>query len=449
MAHVTLAIAITACLLILYLPPGRGLAVYLNVLMWYPTYLAVTIGTIDITVGRIIIAVLLCKCLANTKLRNNFKWNSLDTWVFLYISVCVIVPCISSLTYTFEQLLENRSGFLMDSMFIYIVARLCMYNRLSMIALIKWVAFASIPLALLGVIETTTGWQPFISLQDLAPWGHSRVFEPRLGFYRAVGPFPQPILFGSFFAMLLPLVYYLRKLPNYSRLLAYFLTGVVFIGALSSMSSGPIVSVMLVIFCLLMERFKALVKPMVFGFIIFIIFVEIASNRPFYHVFLSYMNPVGGAAWHRGKIIDSAIQTFNEWWLVGYRGVEPGWMKIGWTDVTCMFILNGIQYGIMGIVSYCGILICGIRDMARLHNFSDDPILKSWAWALGSVLLVILVASLGSNIRGQVQMLFYVVVGITGSSSRLKPKVLRTAERKAGFRYTPSSKSPLDVRHCV
>ncbi len=429
MTNVTLTIAIVASVLILCSRPVRALAVCLTVLMWYPTYLVVTLGTLDISVSRIIVTVLLLMCLANRSLRNQFKWCSLDSWVVFYMLVSVIIPCISSVTRTFMQSLENRGGFLINSLFVYMIARLCLVDRSAMLVLIKWIAFALVPLALLGIIETTTGWQPFLPLLALCPWGWGRpaVSVSRFGLYRAIGAFPQPILFGSFFAMLLPLVYHLRNVPNYPRILAYLLFGIVIAGVLSSMSGGPLLIMGVAILCIVMERHKHLIKPAIIGFIVCCFFVEFASNRHFHHVFLTRLNPLGGAGYHRARLIDSAIQNFDEWWLVGYRGLDPGWTPISatsFTDVTNMFILNGITCGILGVIAFSGMLICGMRDMVRLHNSSNDPGLRSWAWALGSVLLLVIVASIGSNLRGQVQFLFYVILGMTGSSSNLRSKVV-------------------------
>ena len=431
MNSTTLTIAIAASLLILYLRPVHALAVYLIVLMWYPVYLVITLGTIDISASRIIVTVLLLKCLANRNLTNKFKWCFLDTWVVFYMLVCVIIPCISSLTHTFVQSLENRNGFLMDTLYVYIVARLCLANRPAMITLIKWVALASIPLALLGIIETTTGWQPFAALRFLCPWGGvPTIFQLRLKFFhRAFGPFDQPIMFGSFFAILLPLVFYLRNVPDYPRILAYLISGAVIAAGLSSMSSGPWLTLGLAIFCMVMERFKNWTKLILFGFVTCCLFIEFASNRHFYHVLITYVNPAGGSGWHRAKLIDCAIQHFNEWWLVGYRGLDSGWIT-SQTDVTNMFILNAVRYGILGFIGFCGILVCGVRSVVRLHNFSNDPGLRSWAWVLGVVLLLVIFASIGSNIRGQVQFLFYVILGMVGSSSTLRPKVVKIPNKK-------------------
>ena len=67
MQGVTLTIAIILSVLALTLKPRHALVVYLAGLMWYPSFLAVSIGTIDIMVGRIVVVVLLLRCLSNDR----------------------------------------------------------------------------------------------------------------------------------------------------------------------------------------------------------------------------------------------------------------------------------------------------------------------------------------------------------------------------------------------
>ncbi|MCK5173834.1 MAG: hypothetical protein KAR47_10615 [Planctomycetes bacterium] len=312
----------------------------------------------------------------------------------------------------------------MDSFFVYAVVRLCLIDRPAMITSVKWLAFASIPLALLGVIETFTGWQPFVPLQAFCPWESAFVSMTRFGLYRAVGSFPQPILFGTFFAMLLPMVYHLRFVPGYSRMSANLICGAVIAGTLSSMSSGPFVVIGLAIFLVTVaSHFKHWIKTWLLGFVICCFLIEFTSNRHFYYVFATRLNPLGGSGWQRARLVDCMIQNFGEWWLVGYRGLDPGWMAMSWTDICSMFVLSGVRYGILGVIAFCGIFICSLRNMVRLYNCTNNPELRAWAWALGCTLVVVMVASMQCGLRGQVSFLFFVILAMVGSSSNLISKV--------------------------
>ncbi|GAG42895.1 unnamed protein product, partial [marine sediment metagenome] len=220
------------------------------------------------------------------------------------------------------------------------------------------------------------GWQPYLPFTQYCPWRpETLLIEPRTGFNRAIGPFGHPIMFGACFAMFLPLVYSLRHEKNW-RNLAYILSGAAIIGALSSMSGGPFSMMMVAVFCLALEKCKHWVKPLLIFFVISCIGTEIISNRPFYHVVLSRLNPIGGAWWHRARLIDLAIENIDEWWLAGYGGQDPGWGQFlgsSHTDVTNQFVLHGVQYGMLGVVALCVVLASVFSNLNRLHNVAQHP----------------------------------------------------------------------------
>lgn len=450
MTNVTIAIAVVASILVLCLRPSIAFAVYIAALLFYPSYLVVSLGTLDMTAGRIITAVLLARCLATRGLRKNFKWQPLDSWVAISMIVYVAMICI---TQPLGQAIENRAGFLVNTCFAYFVARFCISDRASFITAIKWISLALVPLALLGVIEACTGWQPYLAMTNYCPWYKAGIaINPRLGVMRAIGPFGHPIMFGSVFVLFLPIIYALRHEPGYWRILAYLLSLVFIVGALSSMSSGPWVAVIFVILCLAMEHFKQWLKPVLIGLALCCIFIEIASNRPFYHVIASYSNPIGGSGYHRAKLIDCAIEHFNEWYLKGYGGKDPGWgesLGMGHTDVTNEFILAGVQYGLVGMIVLSGVLTVAIRTSVHLHNSSKDPRLRSLAWALGSTVAVAILMFTSVSLAGQIIPIFYCILGIIGSSSNLIGRLGWVAEVK-GYSYhkgTPALPTDMIAGH--
>ncbi|MFC1794317.1 hypothetical protein ACFL3Q_12105, partial [Planctomycetota bacterium] len=249
MQGVTLIFALVLSVLVLTLRPKYALVAYIVGLLWYPAYLAVSIGTIDILVGRFVVAVLLMRCYFDDNIRRKFTWNRLDTLVTLSMVVYVGAYLITQVN-PIGQTLEGRAGFLMDTWCAYLAARFIVTDRKKLISIIKCISIALVPLAILGVIESATGWQPFAALWRFSPWfrgGERYVSEGRFGLARAVGPFSHAILFGGVFAMFMPLIYYLRREKGQWQSLAYVLLGIALLGALSSMSSGPWVMVIVVI----------------------------------------------------------------------------------------------------------------------------------------------------------------------------------------------------------
>jgi hypothetical protein len=419
MQGVTLTIALVLSVLVITLRPKYAFVAYIVGLLWYPAYLAVSIGTIDILVGRFVVAVLLLRCYFDDRIRCKFTWCRLDTLVTLSMVVYVGAYLITQ-TEGIAQTLENRSGFVMDTWCGYMAARFIVTDRTKLISIIKCVSIAMVPLAILGVIESVTGWQPFAPLARFSPWfmGLGRVSRARFGFARALGPFSMAIMFGGVFAMFMPLIYYLRHEKGQWRSLAYVIFAIALLGALSSMSSGPWVMVIVVIFCLVMERYKQWARPLFIFFVISCISIGIISNRPFYHVMASWANPLGGAGWHRAKLIDLAIEHFDEWWVIGYGDKDPGWgpqLGMGITDITNEYILKGVRYGILGVIALCAVLAKAFRCLISTYRRMTNPAMKSLCWAFGSLLFSVAVAWMSVSFFGQLATLLYCSLGMVGS----------------------------------
>ena len=422
MQNTIILIGIICAVLAVALRPRYALAVYIIELLWFPEYLRFSIGTIDISVGRIVVAVLLIRCLSNDQIRSRFRWSQLDKLVALSMLVYIGIPLLTQPSFA---TLENRSGFLMDTWLAYMVTRLIITDRTKLICVIKCISIALIPLAFLGCMEAVTGWQPFVPLRRFIPWAPTTgevtrevTRTVRWGLTRAVGPFSHPILFGSGLAMFLPLIYYLHHEKNYWRRLAYPLSAVTIVGALSSMSSGPWIMVIVIVFCLAMERYKQWAKPMIIFFILSCVFIEFFSNRTFYHVVFSYASMLGGAGWHRARMIDLAISHFGEWWLAGYGTRTINWGMFSsarGTDVTNQYLVVGLRYGLIGMILLCVVLFTAFRGLVSAHKKVKHPVMKSLYWALGSILFSVAIVWTSVSFFGQLMPLFYCVLGIIGS----------------------------------
>jgi hypothetical protein len=186
--------------------------------------------------------------------------------------------------------------------------------------------------------------------------------------------------------------------------------------------------VMIIIGCLILEHFKYLVKPIVIFVILSCLIVDIISNRRFYDVLVRFANPIGGTAWHRSRLIHLAIDHFNEWWLAGYGGRDPGWgssLGMTWTDITNQYIIVGVQSGILGVIALCGILVSAIYMLVRCHRAAKDPVLRSFFWALGSTMVMVAISMSGCLFSAQAGSLYYCILGLIGSC----PNLIRNATK--------------------
>ncbi len=443
MEGVTLLIAIVGSVAVFFLRPAYALAVFVAALLWFPDYLRVSISTIDISVGRFIITFLLLRCLCNKQLRKKFEWSGLDTWVSLAIGAIVVVYCVMC-GFSVEAV-ENRSGLITDTWFAYIVGRMIITDKNTVICFVKAVALVLAPLAIFGIVESVTGWQPFYQLVKYRFWrtveGDMLSTQSRWGFTRAIGPFSHPILFGNCFVMFLPIVWALRNLRGSWGKLTYVISAIIILGAISSMSSGPWGALIVVIFCLIMEKYKRWVKHVIVVLILLCILAQIGSNRPLHHVILSYLNFGQGDWWQRARLIDAAIDTFGQWWLTGYGGKDPGWGSLEggyfwghFTDLNNEFILYGIDGGILGLIGLCGVFIVSLYGLSYASKQTSDIVLKSMYWSMGCSLIGVMAAWQGVSFFGQMNALFYCILGIIGSSIMFAKQKGRIPSPAIGYR---------------
>ena len=89
MQNTILTFGIIASILAIVSKPKYALVIYLSIVIWFPEYLRISVGTIDISCSRIVGTVLLIRCLCNDRLRTKFGWSRLDKAVILNMLVIV------------------------------------------------------------------------------------------------------------------------------------------------------------------------------------------------------------------------------------------------------------------------------------------------------------------------------------------------------------------------
>jgi hypothetical protein len=150
--------------------------------------------------------------------------------------------------------------------------------------------------------------------------------------------------------------------------------------------------------------------------------IQVISNRPFYHPLLEFGNLGKGVWYQRAKLIDVAIERFDEWWLAGYGGQDPGWgpaLGMGHTDMNNEFFLKGVQYGMLGVIALAGTLAMAFQGLVRAFKETTDKGLRSLYWAMGCALVGIIVMWQGVSFFGQSVSLFHCLLGMIGSSFAL------------------------------
>ncbi len=85
MLPLTAAIAVIGSTSIFLLKAPYALSVYCVMVFWYVEQQTIPLGPIDLSVGRIAVIPLLANVILRTRLLKSFRWNTVDTFVLLYL----------------------------------------------------------------------------------------------------------------------------------------------------------------------------------------------------------------------------------------------------------------------------------------------------------------------------------------------------------------------------
>jgi hypothetical protein len=414
---VTLLVASIGVVVVLGSTAVNGLIAFLGILLLYPDYLRVSLGSVDISACRIVVTILLLRCLADPTTMRRFQWKPLDSLVLLSMTIFSITLMFTT---DIMEVLENRAGFVMDTFFVYLAARIVIVDRASFVTVAKAVSIMTVFLTVHAVIETFTGKSLYTGLGQYCPWAATKgmEYQTRFGLNRAMGPPGETILFGLSFASLVPIIWMLRHEPRPWGRWAYPLTFIAICGVAATVSSGPYLALIVVIGCLSLEYAKSLVKPLIALFIFSCMAVEVISNRHFYHVLADFtMDPDSG--WYRARLIDVAIEQLPHYWVCGYGFVDPGWgpliNELPRTDAVNDYVVHAMTYGIFGLLAYVAVLVRAIYDVVRCYVASTSPWMKSCCWALASSLLGLLFAIWSVSMFGQMTSQLYLIIGLHGA----------------------------------
>jgi hypothetical protein len=412
-----------ASALVLLLSPVHGFIVFIAIFAWYPLYLTVPVGTIDFNLSRIIISVIFVSLFLQTDLFKQFKFIWIDKLVILYFSCTLLagVPTVPNLM----AFLENRAGEFFDTILPYFAVRLIVTSRKKYLTLLKAILVIAVPLAIVGFYQCLTGNNPMGFLVKYNAWSATSqdwgyVPENRLGFFRATVSFDVSIMFGLFFAMLGPICAGLMHSINKNKEIYVLGIGLMAVGVLSSMSSGPLFAALLATIFLVFYRYRIYWKWGLCIIVFMCVIVEIVSNRHFYQV-IDRFTFNSSTAWYRARLMEVAIfqNGMAGHWLTGFGFADPGWSaKIDMsshTDMVNHYLLILCRYGLVGFVPFMAVIVSAWRRLFKgFWLLKDDS--DSWlVWCLGGAMVGLFGAFFTVSLFGPPTTIFFMLLGLCGA----------------------------------
>jgi hypothetical protein len=290
------------------------------------------------------------------------------------------------LSSAFVQSFVGQLGMAYNTLGIYFLIRVLCRDLDDIVHLVKIIAVVLVPVALEMLNEQLTGHNFFAAFGGSVP--ESVVVRgERL---RAQGPFAHAILAGTVGAACLPLMVGIWRLhPRFAKigLLACLLM------VFASASSGPLISVILGAFALLLWRWRRFTRQMRIAAVVGYILLDLIMKAPAYFLIARIDLTGSSTGDHRAELIRQAILHLGEWWFAGTNYTRH-WMAYGvsWSedhcDITNQYIFYGVSGGLILMISFIAALwtafsyIGGYLRMPIGDNISG----QRFAWALGSAL---------------------------------------------------------------
>ncbi len=188
-----------------------------------------------------------------------------------------------------------------------------------------------------------------------------------------------------------------------------------FLGVISSMSSGPLLALMVTIPFLLAYRYRSHWKIGILIIVMGCTFIEIISNRHFWET-IDRFTFSSKTAWYRTRLIEVALfeDGMTDHWLAGHGLDDPGWsMKIdlrSHTDMVNHYILILSRYGLIGFIPFMLMLKRAAKSLICAIKHANSHPDRWLAWTLAGAFLGLLASLFSVSLFGPPITMFYLLL---------------------------------------
>ena len=441
-AFVTVALGILA----LAVRPGAAVGVLIISMMIWPEYLRVPIGPADMSAPRLIALALLIRFVVQGR---HIKMNvcSVDYLVFFLWAWTVLATMMAGAESdkTIEMI-----GYGFDTVLMYFVARLGIRS-------IQDAGGLALPLFCIAAFMCVMGWQesytttsPYVGLDAYRTWVWiAKEPEFRLGMMRAKVSTSVHIYYGMAMMLIAGIAWAIRANPRV-RKMSTFTALFAAVGGLASMSSGPWLAIVTLIFCNMYILRPSLIKPTLYVMLAFAIFLELASNRHFYNL-IDYLALNSTTAWYRTRLLEVAVEQWRDYWIFGSSGIDInywGGLLDGrrHIDLVNHFVIVAVNGGIPAFLMYVFSHVNAVRYGAKTRKTSKDPYRRKLIFFLISALIALDVSSMSVGLFEQPLILTNILLGMLVSAGVAWNEVPARTGRPAAAPQMPQGQQTQTAR---
>ncbi|MBP8260299.1 MAG: O-antigen ligase family protein [Verrucomicrobia bacterium] len=405
----------------------------------------VELGPFSFTIIRMLIFIGVMRVLIRGE-RTAEGFTRMD-WLMLCWGVWAL--CASTFHEEPQETLINRLGMVYNVFGVYFLIRCFCQSHADVVRIVRWTAIILAPVALEMLLEHTTHRNLFAVFG-----GVEEISEIRNGRLRSQGPFAHSILAGTVGAVCAPLMiglWHKHPLTAKTGLIACLLMVV------TSASSGPLASLIVAAFALVLWRWRHLTRQMRIATIAGYILLDLVMKAPAYYL-IARIDLVGGSSgYHRAALIESSIKHLREWWFAG-TDYTRHWMPTGvtWsvdhTDITNYYLSLGVKGGLPLMVLFILILWTGFRNVGHtLRGRASSPIEDQFfVWSIGASLMAHAATAISVSYFDQSVVFIYLTLALTTSLAAVSQGNPALAETQDSLvEDEPDGANPLDTVACT
>lgn len=348
----------------------------------------------------------------------SIKLNGIDKVYLMWIGVGFIVFMLAHLS---GAAFVYRAGMVFDCVLVWLLARWTLER--------DWygVAIRALGVAL-AVVSASVAAELWTGSNVFALIGQPDAIL-RDGKLRLYSAFDHPILMGSFFAAVIPLILALWFTKRVAMWMALIALGLALMCVFATGSSGPIAATLVGCFGMLCYRMRKLVYPGLWLFAGTTFALHFFVMEQSVWLLFARLDFTGSSTgWHRYWLIEQALNHWDEWILIGTRDITH-W-NVWKNDVTSMYVSQAITGGGVGLLAF--FWLCW-KLFTRLENsrvVEPDAIHPLFQWALLCSFLTHLASFMSVAYWGQTLVLFGFWVALyTSFPNQINPRRVPTSSR--------------------
>lgn len=429
----TIALAAIFALICVMLRPGAALGVIIASMLLWPEYLRFHVGISQMSVPRIAALVLLVRLLSLGRW-NRIRPGPADALVvvgWLWLIVAALANDSE------EAHVTMIGGRVFDTVVMYFCARLAVLSRAEAAQMLPPLAITSVVMAAAGVLESVTSRSPYLDLYAYHQWiWFLKDNDYRLGFKRSQGSAAHPIMFGMSMLLVVGIAYSLRSVARH-RYIAQLAAAAALLATLTSLSSGPMLGVALLIIFSAYYNVPTLIRPSVYLAALAALLLELLSNRHFFEL-IDYLALSSTTSWYRTRLLQVAFANLPEYWISGVGSNWPHhWgMQVDGrrhVDIVNNYVLVALYGGLPGLAIFLAPIVIGMKHVARAWRSTRARTTRSLVYGLGACLLALHVSAMSVSLFGPPLLCSFLLLGLCVDAHR------RYVEAPAAsFAVTPS-----------